>query len=94
MTITTTIDVTANDRDNSDDSLRDQEVIVSEQPPAALESRDPPIAEDLGEARLAFLFAYGSFPKSGQRENTENVTLQKRPITFSIPSFWWSHAVC
>ncbi len=36
----------------------------------------------------------GSVPKSGQLENTENVTLQKRPITVVIPSFWWAHAVC
>ncbi len=36
----------------------------------------------------------GSVPKSGQWENTENVTLQKRLIPIKLPSFWRSHAVC
>jgi hypothetical protein len=35
----------------------------------------------------------GVSPKRGRWENTESVTLQKRPITIIISSFWRSHAV-
>ncbi len=35
----------------------------------------------------------GGSQKRGQCENTENVTLQKRPMTVIIPSFWRSHTL-
>ncbi len=36
----------------------------------------------------------GSVLKKGTIGECESVTLQKRPITIIIPSFWRSHAVC